>query len=176
MDARTFNLKKHLKTAHGTEENTMSSSKQLSSDKLKENQTAVYVPLYEDMSLDLDVLESERTCTMLFAPIVEDLSSDEELFNNTDDDEKLDLLSLDSEAMDSMLYDGEVYEDFVDDILKETAFEEETVHEDSALSEHGKVAPEEENATDCDSPAETTTCITNSITLSLTRSTTVIGK
>lgn len=63
--SRKFNLKKPLKTAHGTEENSMSSSKQLSRDKLKENQKAVNVPLYEDISSDEKMQESEhvRWCT-----------------------------------------------------------------------------------------------------------------
>lgn len=52
-----------------------------------------------------------------YAPEVEDISSDEEVFNNTNDVETLDLLSLDSEVMDSMLNEGELHEDFVDDIL-----------------------------------------------------------
>lgn len=172
--SRKFNLKKHLKAAHGTDTNAMSSSKQLTRDKLKENQKAVYVPLYEDISSDEEMMEPERNCNLIYAPEVEDISSDEEVFNNPDDDETLDLLSLNSEMMDSMLNDNEFHEDFVDDILKEAAFEEETIHEDSAPSENGEVAPEEENEPDRGSPAQTTTCITHSITLSLTRTTTVM--
>lgn len=60
--AKIYNSKKHLKAAHGTEENAMSSSKQLSRDKLIENQKAVYVPLYmyEDISSDDEMLETEQ--------------------------------------------------------------------------------------------------------------------
>lgn len=48
------------------------------------------------------MMESERNCNLNYAPEVEDISSDEEVFNNPDDDETLDLLSLNSEMMDSM--------------------------------------------------------------------------
>lgn len=51
----------------------MSSSKQLSSDKLKENQKAVHVPLYEDISSDEEMMESEHNCSLIYAPEVEDI-------------------------------------------------------------------------------------------------------
>lgn len=140
--SRKFNLKKHLKAAHGTETNAMSSSKQLSRDKLKENQKAVYVPLYEDISSDEEIIEPERNYNLIYAPEVEDISSDEEVFNDPDDDETLNLLSINSEMMDSMLNDSEFHEDFVDDILKEAVFEEEPTQEHIAPSVHGEVAPE----------------------------------
>lgn len=60
----------------------MSSSKQLSRDKLKENQKAVYVPLYENISSDEEMMEPERNCNLIYAPEVEDISSDEEVFND----------------------------------------------------------------------------------------------
>lgn len=46
----------------------------------------------------------------------------------------------------------------------------------STPSVDGEVAPEEENETDRSSPAQTTTCVTHSITLSQTRTTTVMPK
>lgn len=54
--------------------------------------------------------------------------SDEEVLNNRDEDDDLDLPCLNSEVMDSMFNDVELHEDFVDDILREAAFEEETIH------------------------------------------------
>lgn len=84
----------------------MSSSIQLSTDKLKENQKAVYFPLHEDISSDEKMMELERTCNLIYAPIVEDNSSDKEVFNNPDDDETLNWLNLNSEIMDSMLNDN----------------------------------------------------------------------
>lgn len=100
-------------------------------------------------------MESERNCT-IYAPEMEDISSDEEVFNDPDDDETLNLLSINSEMMDIILNDSEFHENFVNDILKEAVFEEEPTQEHIAPSVHGEV------------------CVTHSITLSLTRTTTVM--
>lgn len=134
----------------------------------------MYVPLYEDISSDEEMMEPEHNCDLIYAPEVEDISSDEEVFNDPDDDETLNLLSINSEMMDSMLNDSEFHENFVDDILKEAVFEEEPTQEHIAPSVHGEVAPEKENEPDRSSPVQTTTCVTHSITLSLTRTTTVM--
>lgn len=96
---------------------------------------------------------------MVYAPEVEDILSEVEVLKNSDDDEKLSLLSLDSEVMDGMLNNWKLHEDFVDDILKEAAFAEETIHEDSC-------ARARKNAQ--------TTCIAQSIEISLTRFTRVM--
>lgn len=76
------------------------------------------MPLYEDISSDEEIIEPEGNCNLIYAPDVEDISSDEEAFNNPDDDETLNLLSLNSEMMDIMLNNNEFHEDFVDDILR----------------------------------------------------------
>lgn len=61
----------------------------------------MYVPLYEDISSDEEMMEPEHNCDLI-SPEVEDISSDEEVFNDPDDDETLNLLSINSEMMDSM--------------------------------------------------------------------------
>lgn len=53
-------------------------------------------------------------------------------------------------------------------------FKEEPTQEHNAPSADSEVAPEEENEHDCGSSAQTTTCVKHSLTLSLTRTTTVM--
>lgn len=52
------------------------------------------------------MMELESTCNLIYAPKLEDNSSDKEVFNNSDDDETLNWLNLNSELMDSMLNDN----------------------------------------------------------------------
>lgn len=83
--------------------------------------------LYEDIFLDEEMMELECNCNLIYVFEVEDILLDEEVFNDLDDDEILNLFSINLEMMDSMLNDSEFYEDFVDDILKEVVFEEELI-------------------------------------------------
>lgn len=155
---------------HGSKEYAMSSSKQLSKNKLKENQKAVYVSLYEDMKK----CRSLNTVVRWFSP------PKLKTFHLT---KKCLTIQL---TMNNWIYlawfksDGQhviwwwIARGLCWRHSSESRVWRETIHLDSAPSEHGEVAPEEENKTESGSPAQIPTCITHSITLSITRSTTVM--